>query len=147
MAQNDEKFTWDIKKEIAAEWLAEGYTIKEASKAAGISTRTIDRLKKIPEFASEVDKLTCMTGIASRAERLRISKRVIRKRMATKTFTKKDVLEWLKYAQSETDGIKLGFADQIAEILAAISQDGTPVPGGRSEGDHPAVGDPDKHTG
>jgi hypothetical protein len=58
----------------------------------------------------EVDKLTLLTGIALRAERLRIAARAIRQKApedADRVKTSRDLLDWIKYAQSETDGVKL----------------------------------------
>jgi len=53
-----------------------------------------------------------MIDISSRAERLRMAMRVVRQKVrADGTLeTDKDVLDWLKFAQSETTGIKLGFS-------------------------------------
>ena len=49
-----------------------------------------------------------MIGIANRAERLRIANRVIREKIRGELVeTDKDILDWIKFAQSETDGIKL----------------------------------------
>lgn len=68
------------------------------------------------EFSAEVDRLSLMVGIASRAERLRIAKRVIRQMVRDDNYvwTEKDLLDWLKFAQGETDGVKLDMA-AIAE--------------------------------
>lgn len=60
-----------------------------------------------------------MTDVASRAERLRIAKRVVRQfTKDDKIETVKDILDWLKFAQSETDGIKLDIAKQLAALGA-----------------------------
>lgn len=67
-----------------------------------------------------------MIGIASRAERLRIAQRVARQKVNDEGLvsTEKDLLDWLKFAQSETDGIKLDLAK-----LAAVSADETSLAG------------------
>jgi hypothetical protein len=90
--------------------LAEGQTNRETAKEVGVVERTIERWRADIDFMAEVDRLTHMVGIATRAERLRIAMRVIRQRMRLKENfppSKKDLLDWLKFAQSETDGVKL----------------------------------------
>jgi hypothetical protein len=63
-----------------------------------------------------------MMEAASRAHRLRIVNRVIRQMVKDDepVPTVKDLLDWLKYAQSETDGVKL---DLMALRNAYESQD------------------------
>lgn len=52
-----------------------------------------------------------MVGIANRAERLRIAMQVVRQRVREDGVqTERDTLDWLKFAQSETDGAKLDLA-------------------------------------
>jgi hypothetical protein len=64
-----------------------------------------------------------MIGVANRAERLRLANRVIRENTSgNRIQTEKDVLDWLKFAQSETDGVKLDLSK-----LAALTQDEAPV--------------------
>ncbi len=131
-------FIWGEKSNNAAVALANGATQEEAADTAGVSDRTIRRWLQLPEFAEEVDRLTFLTGVASKAERLRMTKRVIVK---LGTYTTKDLLEWLKFAQSETDGIKLDFAG----LYAALNADDAPVAGSRQDGDG-AAADSGKET-
>lgn len=115
------RFKWNSKREKAALALANGFIQKEAAEKAGTSSRTITRWLGNPEFACEVDRLTHMVGIATRAERIRIAMRVIRGRMQHhKTIppSKRDLLEWLKYIQGETDGIKL----DLTSLLETVTQ-------------------------
>ena len=79
---------------------------------ANVSERTVYRWMNVPEFSEEVDRLTLMVEVASRAHRLRIANRVIRQFVKDNEIipTSKDLLEWLKYAQGETDGVKLDMA-------------------------------------
>jgi transposase-like protein len=102
-------FTWNDKSTIVALALANGKTQKQAAEEADISDRTVRRWLLEPDFSAEVDRLSLMTDIAGRAERLRLAKRAVRQAIDDdgKLTTKADVLDWLKYAQSETDGIKL----------------------------------------
>lgn len=112
MAQADTKtglFKWNSKRSEAALSLATGETQAATAESVGVSLSSIKRWCADPEFSAEVDRLTHMVSIASRAERLRIAMRVARqKQRADGGFdTDKDLLDWLKFAQSETDGVKL----------------------------------------
>jgi hypothetical protein len=102
-------FEWTKKREIAAFSLARGETRTAAAEAAGVSERSVYAWLNIPEFSEEVDRLSLMIEISSRAHRLRIANRVIRQmvREGETIPTAKDLLDWLKYAQGETDGVKL----------------------------------------
>lgn len=114
-------FSWNAKTSAAALALADGKTQAEAATEADVTDRTIRRWLSDPEFSAEVDRLTLMTGIAHRAERLRIAKRVVAKRIYADAPSKADLLDWLRFAQSETDGIKL----DLAKLAAAIGADAT----------------------
>ena len=116
-------FAWNEKRSQAAILLADGYTIEETASAVGVNTRTIDRWKANPEFSQETDRLALMVGISSRAERLKIAKRMIRKLAIKQVPTHKDLLEWLKYAQGETDGIKLDLTS-LFEAVAPVAGSG-----------------------
>ncbi len=118
-------FRWTRTREKAALALANGSTRHEAAETAGVTERTIYKWLDTDEFAAEVDRLSLMTDIAGRAERLRIAKRVVRQRLQADGVyvTDKDLLEWLKFAQSETDGIKLDLA-AIAEAAASVAGQG-----------------------
>lgn len=97
--------------------LAQGYTQAEASAQSGITDRTIRRWLDELEFSVEVDRLSLMVGIASRAERLRIAMQVVRQKVRDDGIqTERDTLDWLKFAQSETDGAKL----DLAALLGAM---------------------------
>jgi|GEM_PF-5716308 len=108
-------FKWTKWKSDAAISLAEGHTIKEVAKQIKKNERTVYRLKADMEFTQEVDRLSLMIGVASRAERLRIAQRVARQLVDKKgiVLTEKDLLDWLKFAQSETDGIKLDLTSLV----------------------------------
>ncbi|MGI8656491.1 MAG: helix-turn-helix domain-containing protein [Pyrinomonadaceae bacterium] len=124
-------FVWDEQKGDVAIALAEGKTQQEVAAEYSVSDRTIRRWLQDTDFASEVDRLSVMTGISARAERLRVAKRVIRSKMADAVpRTDKDLLEWLKYAQSETDGIKL----DLDAFAAAFGEDDASVADARQAG-------------
>lgn len=114
-------FNWNQRNSQAAMLLAEGLKIQEVADAVGVSEKTIDRWKRDIEFSSEVDRLSLMLGIASRAERLRIAKRIARQ---LGDMTEKDLLDWLKFAQSETDGVKLDLA-ALVEAAASVADSGS----------------------
>lgn len=65
--------------------------------------------------------MSCIIDISSRAERLRMAMRVVRQRVRADgtVETDKDVLDWLKFAQSEPTGTKLGLSTgELAEMDA-----------------------------
>ena len=103
-------FKWTPKRQQVALLLAQGYTQGEVAEQASVSPRTIYRWRKSVEFEAEIDRLTLLTGISQRSERLRIAMRVIRQKVGDEVQTAKDLLEWLKFIQSETDGTELDLA-------------------------------------
>ncbi len=119
-----EPFTWNERREKAAIALARGATQIKASSVAGVSRTTIQTWLTNEEFTAEVDRLAHMVGIAARAERLKEANRLYR--MAYKAamplqpgkVTLRDLLDLLKYAQSETDGAKL----DLANLLDAFNE-------------------------
>jgi hypothetical protein len=116
-------FDWTPKRSEAAILLSQGHLSNEVANTIGVSERTIWRWKADIEFSSEVDRLSLMTDIASRAERLRIAKRMVRELANRNRPTQKDLLEWLKYAQSETDGAKIDLT-AILEAYASVAGGG-----------------------
>lgn len=126
---------WSPKRCKVAVALASGYTQKEAAEQVGITDRTVRDWLQNQEFAEEVDRLSLMVSIASRAERLRLAMRVIKQKTSGNLIeTKADLLEWLKFAQSETDGANLNllglaakFADDASSEPTAISPDASPM--------------------
>ena len=120
-------FKWNKKKSEVAVLLADGFTIPEAAQKTGVGERTISRWKTDIDFQSEVDRLSLMVGIANKGERLRLAKKIIRNLIEKQRPTQKDLLEWVKYAQSETDGVRLD--------IAALIDAATSVAGGGSDRD------------
>lgn len=117
-------FTWDEKKSECAIALATGKTQKQVAQEVDVPERTQRSWLAHPDFAAEVDRLSLMVDVSSRAERLRIAMRVVRQKIQGETIqTEKDVLEWLKFAQSETDGVKL----DLTKLAAALASDGASV--------------------
>jgi hypothetical protein len=118
-------FKWTKKRSEAAIMLSLGHTVEETAAKVKVAERTLYNWKGEDEFAEEVDRLSLMTDIAGRAERLRIAKRMIRNMGYN---SKKDLLEWLKYAQSETDGVKL----ELTALLEAATSMADPGQAGDS---------------
>ena len=119
-------FVWTEQTTLAALALAEGKTQQEVAAEINVADRTIRRWLADADFSSEVDRLSLMVRVASRAERLRVAMRVVRhKTRGEVPETEKDLLEWLKFAQSETDGIKLDLTK-----LAALGETDSSVASG-----------------
>lgn len=117
------QFTWDEQRSNAAIGLATGRTQEEVSKEVGCSRRTLVNWLQNEDFSAEVDRLSLMVDVASRAHRLRLANRVIREKTKGNIVeTDRDLLDWLKFAQSETDGVKLDLSK-----LAALTQTAAPV--------------------
>jgi len=117
--------------------LAEGETKTAVSETLEIDRVTLYHWLEHPDFAAEVDRLSLMMHISSRAERLRIAMRVAKARTQGEVpETEKDLLDWLKFAQSETDGAKIDLS-KLAELLAGES--GGSGPGGPSGPSGPAM--------
>ena len=128
MVVKHKPFVWNNKRRKVALLLAEGEKVSLIAKECKVGRNTIWRWQQHPEFSAEVDRLVFMTGIALRSERLKIAKQVVKARMQTQyPRTARDLLDWIKYVQSETDGAKLDltaiFDDAIAS-LAGSGQDG-----------------------
>lgn len=119
------QFQWTENRSRAALSLAEGMTQQQVAEVCDIDRRTVQRWLNEPEFSAEVDRLSLMVGIASRAARLRLAQRVARQMVFDdgSISTDKDLLDWLKFAQSETDGVKL----DLTKLSAALGADEAPV--------------------
>ena len=117
------QFRWSSKRQKAALAVAEGQSQQAVAEAIGVCRKTICNWLCVTAFAAEVDRLSCMIDVASRAERLRIVMRGVRQKVRADGTpkTEKDLLDWLKFAQSETTGFRLGFSTgELAELDAQI---------------------------
>lgn len=112
-------FSWTPQRSEAACVLAAGGTRNEAAAAAHCDRSTVFEWLKHPDFCAEVDRLSLMVSISSRAERLRHAMRVVKARLDDKGVLQsdRDSLDWLKFAQSETDGAKIDLS-KLHELLA-----------------------------
>ena len=114
---------WTEQRGYAALGLAEGKSQAEVAALAGVTDRTIRNWLDDERFTAEIDRLSLMVGVASRAERLRLVNRLVKQRIREEDgyiLTERDLLDWLKFAQSETDGAKIDLS-KLAELLAGES--------------------------
>jgi hypothetical protein len=105
--------------------LAQGSTYVEVEKETGINQSSLAYLMKDADFSKEVDTLSMMYGMASKAERVRMITKM------AKQFIKEDgnydisgftLLDLLKEARMQTEGINLNVLSQ----LTAINEDAAP---------------------
>lgn len=120
------QFYWNEQRSEAALALAEGRSKADAARMAGVDRCTIYDWLRYPDFCAEIDRLSLMVGVSSRAERLRLAMRIVRQRTDEEGNIKseKDLLDWLKFAQSETDGAKIDLS-KLAALLAGESGEGS----------------------
>ena len=117
------QFQWLPKRAKAALTLAEGQSQQAVADAIGVCRKTICNRLCVRQFAAEVDRLSLMINIASSSERLRIAMRAVRQRVRDDGTidTDRDVLDWLKFAQTETTGIQLKYSrDEVEAMDAAM---------------------------
>jgi hypothetical protein len=118
------EFQWTPSRVRAAELLSEGQTNKQVGDAVEVTERTIYNWKLETVFSTEVDRLTLTRDVASRAERVRIARRMLLKKVASGAIedleSSKDPLDILKFIQSETNGAicSVPELEQLAAILA-----------------------------
>lgn len=93
---------WTPQRRKAARLLAEGRSTTEVAEELGVVPTTIRSWMKNREFMAYLDELTLSSGVALKAERLRIAKEIIRRKLEG-IGSRKDLLDWLKYVQSEMD--------------------------------------------
>lgn len=103
---------WTPERSAAALSLAQGITQEQTALDVQVTRKTLYNWLQAPEFSAEVDRLSSMIGVASRAERMRIAMRAVRQKIRSDGTieTQRDLLDWLKFAQSETHGVNLGLA-------------------------------------
>jgi transposase-like protein len=139
-------FEWTEERTRAAMMLAGGATQKEVAAEIGYSDRQVRTwVNDFPQFAEEVDRLTLMLDLSSRAERVRIAKRLAKQRVNEEGIpvSNKDLLDILKFIQSETNGAIHTIPELTAFLENAALMAG-PGQGSASESnsDAPAVEEP-----
>ena len=123
-------FRWTPLRSEIATMLANGYTNREvcaalSSPALLVTPSSIRSLMSNPVFSEEVNRLTLITDTASRAARVRLAKRVVH---SLGMSTEKDLLDWLKYLQSETDGQRLNMSVLLEALNETISNNSNQQP-------------------
>lgn len=108
-------FRWTQLKSKAASLLAGGLTWDQVAHECGIARRTLAYWCSNPVFSAEVDRLTLMTDVALRAERLRYAKRVVRQKIENDGSIQsgRDILDWLSLTRREPEGVKLGLLTEL----------------------------------
>ena len=126
---------WTSERSEAVTLLAMGHNIKEVADRVGVTDRTIYNWKNEPKFEMEVDRCSLMYGVASRAARLRLLNKMIRKKLdddGDPLSVQESLLDLLKEARMQTDGFKLDFSDIFTALdeqtrsLARSRPDRTP---------------------
>ena len=122
------RWYWDKQRNQAAVLLAIGESKVKVAEEIGIDRSTLYYWLSIEEFAEEVDRLSLMVGVASRAERLRMVNRAVKQltREDGSLITEKDVLDWLKFAQSETTGAKIDLSKLTEMLTSEVEQPSQP---------------------
>lgn len=118
-----EPFHWTPAKQQAAVLLAQGVTRAKTAEAIGYGEAQIYRWLDHPEFSSEVDRLTFLTGIATKAARIREVKRLVAQRVDEETgvlVSKKDVLDWLRFLREEMEPLE--YAAILQGVLAEMGE-------------------------
>jgi hypothetical protein len=107
-------------QQIAASLLATGLSRRETAQRIGVGEATIYRWLNNEFFSAEVDALTFLTGIAVKAERVRLIKRFVASKLDEDGIvdSKKDPLDWLKLLRDELSEFDL------SAILSALDRTG-----------------------
>jgi len=112
------KLIWTEELSRAAVMLAEGYPLQTVADEVGVQRTTIWRWRQHPEFAMEVDKLTLMYGLASKAERMRLINQAAKQMVSEEKIDLSGVtfLDLIKEARMQTEGIKLDVLTQLTAL-------------------------------
>lgn len=114
-----------IKQEQTAILLGTGITVAAAAAAVGISERQIYRWKNEIAFMDVVQGYQNQSS----AERLKTAHQMVREIIKAEIPTKKDLLDWLKYARDETERIDYsdpGFGippDQLYQFMTKATRE------------------------
>ena len=130
-------FDWTPERDLAAEMLALGYTIRETAEKCEVTERTIYNWKANDQFMQEVDRLAVTSGIANKANRMIILNRMIREFVKNDGIKLHDesLLDLLKEARMQSEGTKL----DLTAAYTALSEENRSLaykgPAGTSQGD------------
>jgi transcriptional regulator with XRE-family HTH domain len=114
--------------------LAQGYMKMEICEECGIDPSTLRRWEHIDAFMEEVDRLSLIRGIASKANRLRLLNQAIRQKVNSETgeidLANVSFLDLLKEARMQTEGVRL---DILNTLIPAFTEKTGSVAGGGSD--------------
>lgn len=125
---------WDERQVAAAIMLAEGHPKVEIYEKLGIERSTLWRWEQNEEFATEVDKLSLMYGLASKAKRMREINRIalMFDRALTHPINEGyTYLDLLKEARMQSEGVRL---DILSTLTAITTETGSVERLGPGEG-------------
>jgi transcriptional regulator with XRE-family HTH domain len=128
------RFLWDERREQAAILLAQGYSKKEICEKVEIHESTLWRWEQEDSFSEEVDNLSLMYGLASKAHRTRLLNQAIRQKINNKTgqidLSGVTFLDLIKEARMQTEGLKL---DILNTLIPAFAEETGSVAGSGSD--------------
>ena len=134
------EFVWTPERDQAAKLLSQGYSIKEVAEEVGVTDRTIYNWKNIEEFEMEVDRLSVVYGLASKAERTRLLMKMARQKVkedGTLELDDTSLMDIIKEMRMQTDGIRLN----VAQFYTALVEEARSVARGGQVRDVPALDD------
>jgi hypothetical protein len=114
------EFIWTEQRDRAAILLALGHNKAYVAKQVGISDRTVFNWLKEPQFEKEVDDLSLIMGSASKAYRARFINQAIlqfKDKEGKLDLEGTTLLDWLKEARMNAEGVKLGIVSELASIV------------------------------
>ena len=145
------RFNWTDDRTIAAVKTAEGWGKAAIEAEYGISGSTIWHWEQYDEYSKEVDKLSLMYGMASRAYRVRLLNKAIRQKIDESGNIDLDgvsFIDLIKEARMQTEGVRL---DILSQIIAAIPAEAGlvdgPGPGGSISLPEKGSEETDRHLG
>jgi transposase len=117
---------WDSQWDEAVKMLAMGHSIKEAAEAVGVTERTIYNWKNKPQFEAEMDRLSLIYGLASKAERTRMLMRMARQKIkddGTIELDDTSMMDILKEMRMQIEGTRI----DITQLYSALSDEARSV--------------------
>ena len=114
------EFEWTQKRSDAAIMLATGKKKTEIIEELGIGRTTLFRWTNNPEFSLEVDKLTLMHGLASKAYRMRMIQEAaddFKKTDGSWDVTGFSLLDLIKEARMQMEGVNLNIVSQLTTFI------------------------------
>jgi len=114
------EFIWNELRDKAAALLAQGYQKTYVADQVGVSRKTIYNWLEQDDFQLAIDELSLMLGIASKAYRLRLMNQALQQfidQNGTIDISGFTLLDLLKEARMQTEGVKLGIVSELAPLI------------------------------